>query len=337
MEFRHLGSSGLKVSAIAYGNWVTHGLQVEAERAAECVRAALAAGITTFDTADVYANTVAEEILGQALKHERRESLEVFTKVYFPTGPRGHNDTGLSRKHIRESIDGSLTRLRMDYVDVYQCHRYDYATPLEETCEALADVVRAGKALYIGVSEWTAEQIREAHALFRELHVPFVSNQPQYNMLHRIIEPVVMPTCRELGLGQVVFSPMAQGILTGKYQPGKPPPAGSRATDEKGGARFIQRYVENEDLLKAVQKLAPIAKSEGLTMGQLALAWVLHNDNVSCAIAGASRPEQIAESAAAAGHTLSTESLRKIDCTLKGFINQDPTEVGKASPPERLA
>ena len=243
MEIRNLGASGLKISAIAYGNWLTHGSQVEEDAATACVRQALEEGITTFDTADVYANTKAETVLGKALEGERREGLEIFTKVYWPTGPGKHNDHGLSRKHILESIDGSLTRLGTDYVDLYQAHRYDYETPLEETMEAFADVVRLGKALYIGVSEWRAEEIRAAHALARELRIPLVSNQPQYNMLWRVIEAEVVPTCEELGIGQIVWSPIAQGVLTGKYQPGQQPPAGSRATDDKGGADMIKRWM----------------------------------------------------------------------------------------------
>src|SRR5918997_6687527 len=235
MEFRYLGRSGLKISEITYGNWLTHASQVENDIAKQCVRAALDAGITTFDTADAYANTEAEVVLGDALKGERRASLEIFTKVYWPTGPKGHNDVGLSRKHIFESIDGSLQRLQMDYVDLYQAHRYDHETPLEETMQAFADVVRSGKALYIGVSEWRAEQIEAAKALADELHIPLVSNQPQYSALYRVIEAEVLPACRELGLSQIVFSPLGQGVLTGKYQPGQPPPAGSRATDEIGG------------------------------------------------------------------------------------------------------
>ncbi len=195
MEFRYLGNSGLKISEITYGNWLTHGSQVENDIATQCVRAALDAGISTFDTADVYANTKAETVLGEALKGERRESLEIFTKVYWPTGPGGHNDTGLSRKHIMESINGSLTRLQTDYVDLYQAHRYDNETPLEETMQAFADVVRQGKALYIGVSEWTADQIRDGHALAKELGFQLISNQPQYSMLWRVIEDEVVPTC----------------------------------------------------------------------------------------------------------------------------------------------
>src|SRR3954452_9896833 len=285
MEIRNLGNSGLKISAIAYGNWLTHGSQVEEDAATACVRQALEEGITTFDTADVYANTAAETVLGKALAGERREGLEIFTKVYWPTGPGKHNDHGLSRKHILESINGSLTRLQTDYVDLYQAHRYDFDTPLEETMEAFADVVRQGKALYIGVSEWRAQQIREAHALARELRIPLVSNQPQYNLLWRVIETEVVPTCQELGIGQIVFSPIAQGVLTGKYRPGHPPPEGSRATDQRGGAGMIQRWLE-DDLLAKVQELTPLAEEAGLTMAQLAVAWTLQNPNVSAAIVG---------------------------------------------------
>jgi aryl-alcohol dehydrogenase-like predicted oxidoreductase len=281
MEFRHLGRSGMKVSEISYGNWITHGSQVDDDTAIACVHEALNLGITTFDTADVYASTRAESVLGRALKGQRREGLEIFTKVYWPNGS-GPNDRGLSRKHIMESINGSLRRLQTDYVDLYQAHRYDFATPLEETMEAFADIVRAGKALYIGVSEWTAEQIRAGHALARELRIPFVSNQPQYSMLWRVIEAEVIPTCAELGIGQIVFSPIAQGVLTGKYLPGQPPPAGSRATDEKDGAQFIQRLLTDE-VLTRVQQLRPLAEQAGLTMAQLAVAWVLQNPNVSSA------------------------------------------------------
>ena len=232
MKFRYLGNSGLKVSEICYGNWLTHGSQVENETATRCVRAALDEGITSFDTADVYANTVAEKVLGDALKGERRESLEIFTKVFWPTGPGGPNDSGLSRKHILESINGSLKRLKTDYVDLYQAHRYDHETPLEETMQAFADVVRQGKALYIGVSEWDAAQIRAGHALAKDLGFQLVSNQPQYSMLYRVIEEWVVPTAAELGVSQICWSPVAQGVLTGKYLPGEPAPKSSRATDE---------------------------------------------------------------------------------------------------------
>src|SRR6201991_1752387 len=235
MEFRHLGRSGMLVSEISYGNWITHGSQVEEDAATACVRAALDNGITTFDTADVYAGTRAEAVLGRALEGERREGLEILTKVFWPTGP-GPNDRGLSRKHIMEGINGSLRRLGTDYVDLYQAHRYDYETPLEETRRAFEDVVRQGKALYIGVSEWRAEEIAAALRIADEMHFDrIVSNQPQYNMLLRGIEAEVVPLCEKEGIGQIVFSPIAQGALTGKYLPGQAPPGGSRATDQSGG------------------------------------------------------------------------------------------------------
>ena len=326
MEIRNLGASGLKISAISYGNWLTHGSQVEEDAALACVRQALDEGITTFDTADVYANTAAETVLGKALAGERRAGLEIFTKVFWPTGPGKHNDHGLSRKHIMESIDGSLQRLGTDYVDLYQAHRYDHETPLEETMEAFADVVRAGKALYIGVSEWRAEEIRAAHGLARELRVPLVSSQPQYNMLWRVIESEVVPTCEELGLGQVVWSPIAQGVLTGKYVPGQAPPAGSRATDEKGGDQMISRWMK-DDVLTRVQKLKPIADEAGLSMAQLAVAWTLQNPNVSSAIIGASRPEQVTDNVKAAGVTLDAAALAAIDDALDGVIERDPAKT----------
>jgi aryl-alcohol dehydrogenase-like predicted oxidoreductase len=326
MEIRNLGDSGLKISAIAYGNWLTHGSQVEEDAALACVRQALDEGITTFDTADVYANTKAESVLGKALKGERRAGLEIFTKVYWPTGPGGHNDHGLSRKHILESIDGSLERLGTDYVDLYQAHRYDYETPLEETMEAFADVVHSGKAHYIGVSEWRAEEIRRGYELARELKIPFVSNQPQYNMIWRVIEAEVVPTSEELGIGQVVFSPIAQGVLTGKYKPGEQPPAGSRATDDKGGSDMISRWME-DDVLNRVQQLAPIAEEAGLSMAQLAVAWVLQNSNVSAAIIGASRPEQVTENVKAAGVVLDEATLKAIDEILDPVIERDPEKT----------
>ena len=329
MEIRNLGSSGLKISAIAYGNWLTHGSQVEEESAIACVRQALEEGITTFDTADVYANTRAESVLGRALNGERREGLEIFTKVYWPTGPGAHNDHGLSRKHIMESINGSLKRLGTDYVDLYQAHRYDDETPLEETMEAFADVVRQGKALYIGVSEWRADQIREAHALARELRIPLVSNQPQYNLLWRVIETEVVPTCEELGIGQVVFSPIAQGVLTGKYVAGQAPPEGSRATDDKGGANMIGRWMRDE-VLDRVQQLKPIADEAGLTMAQLAVAWTLQNPNVSAAIVGASRPEQVTDNARAAGIRLDEATLKAIDDVVEPLVERDPEKTQTA-------
>jgi aryl-alcohol dehydrogenase-like predicted oxidoreductase len=334
MEFRHLGKSGLKVSAVSYGNWITHGSQLEADQATTCVRAALDAGITTFDTADVYANGRAETILGAALAGERRDGLEICTKVYFPTGS-GPNDTGLSRKHIHEAINASLRRLKTDYVDLYQAHRYDYATPLTETMEAFADVVRVGKALYIGVSEWTAEQLREAHALAADLRISLVSNQPRYNALYRIIEAEVVPTCQELGISQIVFSPMEQGILSGKYRPGEPPPLGSRATHESEGARFVRRVLR-DDVLTCIQQLGPLAQAENLTMAQLAVAWVLQNDNVASAITGGSRPDQVTSNAAVAGRKLSPETMAGIDSALSSVIETDHAMVGATSPKQRL-
>jgi aryl-alcohol dehydrogenase-like predicted oxidoreductase len=336
MDFRYLGNSGLKISEITYGNWLTHGSQVENDVATQCVRAALDAGITSFDTADVYANGKAESVLGEALKGERRESLEIFTKVYWPTGPGGPNDTGLSRKHIMESINGSLRRLQTDYVDLYQAHRYDTETPLEETMQAFADVVRQGKALYIGVSEWTADQIRAGHALSTQLGFQLVSNQPQYSMLWRVVEDQVVPACREVGMSQVVFSPVAQGVLTGKYQPGQPPPAGSRATDEKGGATFISRFMR-DDVLTRVQALRPVADEVGLTLAQLAVAWVLQNDNVAAAIVGASRPEQVSENVKASGVTLPPEALARIDEVLGDVVEGNPAKTAEQAPQQRVA
>ncbi len=333
MEYRHLGRSGLFISEIAYGNWLTHGSQVEEDAAVACVRAALDVGITTFDTADVYAQTRAESVLGRALKGERREGLEILTKVFWPTGP-GHNDRGLSRKHIMESIENSLRRLQTDHVDVYQAHRFDVSTPLEETMEALADVVHSGKARYIGVSEWTSDQIRRGHALARELRVPMVSNQPQYSAIWRIIEGEVVPTCEELGMGQVVFSPIAQGVLTGKYLPGQQPPAGSRATDDKGGSDMISRWMRDE-LLERVQQLQPLAAEAGLSLAQLAVAWVLQNPNVSAAIVGASRPDQVVENAKAAGVRLDADLMARIEEVLAPVAVTDPLKVHENVPARR--
>lgn len=323
MEFRKLGNTGLNVSAISYGNWITHGSQVEADAAHACVRAALDAGITTFDTADVYAATRAESVLGDALKGQTRSELEIFTKVYWPTG-KGPNGRGLSRKHIMESCVASLRRLQTDYVDLYQAHRFDRNTPLEETLRAFDDLVRQGKVLYVGVSEWSAEQIREGQRLCHEMGLyPLVSNQPQYSMLWRVIEAEVIPTSKELGLSQIVWSPIAQGVLTGKYLPGQPLPTGSRATDESGGSNMIASWMRDE-VLTAVQNLHPIAAEVGLTLAQLAVAWVLQNDNVASAIIGASRPDQVVENVGALGHTLDAEIMAKIDAVLGDLVSTDP-------------
>lgn len=334
MEFRYLGNSGFKISEITYGNWLTHGSQVENDQAKACVRAALDAGISTFDTADAYANTMAETVLGEALKGERRESLEILTKVYWPTGPGGHNDLGLSRKHIMESLNGSLSRLQTDYVDLYQAHRFDFETPLDETMQAFADLVRMGKVLYIGVSEWTAQQIQDGHDLAEELGIHMISNQPEYSMLWRVIEGDVVPVSVSLGISQIVFSPIAQGVLTGKYRPGEQPPTGSRATDEKGGADTIKRWMR-DDVLKRVQQLEPLAEEAGLSMAQLAVAWVLQNENVASAIIGASRPEQVSDNAAAAGVKLEDDLLAKIDEVLDPVVERDPAETMERSPKTR--
>jgi aryl-alcohol dehydrogenase-like predicted oxidoreductase len=301
MEYRKLGKSGMYVSEIAYGNWTTHGEQIDQDAATSCVRTALDLGITTFDTADAYAGTRAETALGEALDGVRRESLEIFTKVYFPTGD-GKNDRGLSRKHIMESINGSLRRLRTDYVDLYQAHRYDYETPLEETMQAFADIVRAGKAHYIGVSEWTVDEIRRGVKLADELGIHLVSNQPQYNMLWRVIEPEIVPLGQELGLSQIVWSPIAQGVLTGKYLPGGSGPVASRFTTADGDAKTEHRYMQ-EAVLERVQQLRPLAGDAGLSMAAFAVAWVLQNQNVAAAIVGASRPEQLRDNVTAAGVT----------------------------------
>ncbi len=322
MEHRHLGRSGLKVSEIAYGNWVTHGSQVEQEAAEACVAAALDEGITTFDTADVYAMTKAESILGQALHGVRRESVEICTKVFWPTGS-GANDRGLSRKHIMESVHASLRRLQTDYIDLYQAHRYDHETPLEETLRAFDDLVRQGKVLYVGVSEWRAEEIQAALKIADQTGLDrIVSNQPQYNMIWRVIESEVIPLAAREGIGQIVWSPIAQGVLTGKYLPGAAPPAGSRATDERGSG-FVTRYL-TEEILARVQLLKPVAEQAGLTLAQLAVAWTLQNPAVSAAIIGATRPGQVRENARAAGVRLDQEVLKQVDAILGDQIVSDP-------------
>jgi aryl-alcohol dehydrogenase-like predicted oxidoreductase len=336
MEYRYLGRSGFKISEVTYGNWLTHGSQVETDQALSCVRAALDAGISTFDTADVYANTRAETVLGEALQGERRESLEIMTKVFGPIGPKRHNDVGLSRKHIMEAADGSLQRLRTDHIDVYQAHRYDYETPLEETMQAFADLVRMGKVLYIGVSEWTVDQLRAGHALAQEMGIQLISNQPQYSMLWQVIDAEVVPASRELGISQVVWSPIAQGVLTGKYRPGEQPPEGSRATDDKGGANMIKRWMR-DDVLTRVQQLEPLAAEVELSMAALAVAWVLQNDNVATAIIGASRPEQVHDNATAVGVKLPAEVMTQIDEILDPVIERDPAKTEESSPKTRDA
>jgi aryl-alcohol dehydrogenase-like predicted oxidoreductase len=329
MEFRRLGRSGLKVSEISYGNWLTHGSQVEADQATACVKEALEVGITTFDTADVYAATRAESVLGDALKGVKRESYELFTKVYWPTGA-GINERGLSRKHILESCNASLVRLGTDHVDLYQAHRFDYETPLEETLRAFDDLVRAGKVMYVGVSEWKASEIAAALKVADEMGFDkLVSNQPQYSALWRVIEGEVVPLCEAEGVSQVVWSPIAQGVLTGKYLPGGPLPEGSRATDDQGGANMIKQWLDDK-VLSAVQELRPLAADAGLTMAQLAVGWVLCNPNVASAIVGASRPEQVRDNASA--KALPADLKQAVDDVLASVTVTDP---GKTASPAR--
>ena len=331
MEYRRLGSSGMYVSEISYGNWITHGSQVEEDAAISCVKTALDLGITTFDTADVYAGTRAETVLGKALKGVRRESYELFTKVYWPTWA-GKNDRGLSRKHIMESVHASLKRLNTDHVDLYQFHRFDFETPLEESLQAFEDLVRSGKVNYIGFSEWDASQIESALTIQKERGwTRFVSSQPQYSALWRVIEAEVVPLSQREGIGQIVWSPIAQGVLTGKYLPGKKPPAGSRATDKKSGAGMISRWM-SDDVLTAVQNLAPIADEVGLTLSQLALAWALQNQNVSSVIMGATKPAQVKENVKASGVKLSAEIMEQIDRVLGDLPERDPRKTESPNP-----
>ena len=314
MRYRRLGDSDLRVSEISLGSWLTYGGGVDDEAARACVDAALAAGINFIDTANVYALGAAEELLGDALKSRPRDSYVLATKLYFPMDDSGGNQ-GLSRAQVEKQIDDSLRRLRTDHVDLYQCHRYDRSTPLEETMSALNDVVRAGKARYIGFSEWSPQQIQAALDLSRERgYEKFVSSQPQYSMLHRDPEREVLPLCTANGISQIVWSPLAQGALSGKYRPGAPPPEGSRATSRRMG-RLMGGWLE-QDVLETVQRLLPVAERRGITMAQLALAWVLRVDEVASAIVGASRPEQVRENAAASGIELEGETLAEIDSIL---------------------
>ena len=324
MEYRKVGTSGLRVSEIALGNWLTHGGSIDNDAAIACVHAALDEDITFFDTADIYNKGRAEKVLGEALKDQKREDLVVATKVFWPMSDNP-NDEGLSRKHITESCNNSLKRLGMDYVDLYQAHRYDDEVPLHETLRAFDDLVRSGKALYIGVSEWSAGQIADALRIADEMGFDrLISSQPQYSMLWRVPEAEVMPLCRKEGLGQVVWSPLAMGVLTGKYEPGKPPPAGTRGESGQGVNR---RYLD-DDTLTAVQKLRPIADELGLKMSTLALAWVLQNDNVAAAIIGATRAEQVTENVQASGVQLSDDVMRRIDDALESVTYTDPSLTG---------
>jgi aryl-alcohol dehydrogenase-like predicted oxidoreductase len=311
MRYRRLGSWGVKVSEISLGSWLTYGGSVAAEQATACIHRAFELGVNFFDTANVYRRGAAEEVTGRALKAFRRDDYVLATKVYFPMGD-GPNDRGLSRKHIMEQCHASLRRLDVDYIDLYQCHRPDSDSPLEETLRALDDLVTQGKVLYIGVSMWPAELLDEAHRLGHKLNLdPIASNQPEYSMLHRDIEDDVLPVSKQLGIGQVVYSPIAQGVLAGKYEPGQAPPAGTRAATP-GDSGFMERYLR-DDVLRAVQELRPVADELGTTMAQMAIAWVLREPGVSSAIVGASRPEQVDENVAASGIELPPEALRRID------------------------
>lgn len=314
MEYRSLGGAGARVSEIALGNWETHGLGVGEDAARACVQAALEEGINFFDTADVYAGGRAETVLGNILKDVKRSDYVLATKCYFQVGP-GPNDRGLSRKHIMESCHASLKRLQTDYLDLYQAHRFDRRVPLEETLRAWDDLIRQGKVLYVGVSEWNAEQIAEAVTIADDLGLHrIVTNQPQYSMLWRIPEAEVMPLCREKGIGQIVWSPLAMGVLTGKYKPGEQPPKESRAGQ---GGVVSDRYMSDETL-EAVQRLIPIADEVGVSLATLALAWILQNDNVSAAIIGATRPEQVRENVKASGLELDEGVMKRIDEALEG-------------------
>ncbi|MGH9047047.1 MAG: aldo/keto reductase family protein [Acidimicrobiales bacterium] len=331
MEHRHLGRSGMVVSAISYGNWITHGGQIEEEAALSCVRAALDAGITTFDTADVYAGGAAEKVLGKALSGVRRDSIEIFTKVFWPTGPNPNN-RGLSRKHIIESVDRSLRHLQTDHIDLLQAHRYDVETPLDETLRAFDDLVRMGKVHYIGVSEWTAEQIGQAVRIAEETGFDrIISNQPQYSLLWRVIEAKIVPLCEQEGISQIVWSPLAQGVLTGKYRPGTPPPEDSRAASESGG-NFIRRFIRDE-VLEPVQEYAQICRDAGYSPAQVALAWVLSHPNVASAIVGATRPEQVTENVTALDVELSDDLVKAIETVLGPIAVDDPALT--TSPPGR--
>jgi aryl-alcohol dehydrogenase-like predicted oxidoreductase len=314
MRYRRLGDSDVRVSEISLGSWLTYGGGVSDDAARACIDAAFAAGINFIDTANVYAVGAAEEFLGDVLQSRPRDSYVLATKLYFPMDDSGENQ-GLSRRQVEKQIDDSLRRLRTDYVDLYQCHRYDRHTPLEETMSALSDVVRAGKARHIGFSEWSPRQIQSSLDLCAENGVEkFVSSQPQYSMLHRGPEAEVFPLCAANGISQIVWSPLAQGALTGKYSPGQPPPAGSRATSARMG-RMMGSWLA-DDVLETVQRLRPVADRLGITMAQLALAWVLREPNVASAIVGASRPEQVRDNASASGIELDAETLAEIDSIL---------------------
>jgi aryl-alcohol dehydrogenase-like predicted oxidoreductase len=315
MKTRKLGSSDLEISEISLGSWLTYGVGVEAERARACLEEAFAQGINFIDTANVYGQGAAETFLGEALHGRPRQSYVLATKVYFPMGP---NDRGLSRRQIEKQLDASLQRLKTDYVDLYQCHRYDRDTPLEETMEALTRAIEQGKTRYIGFSEWTPEQIQAAIDMTGVAR--FVSSQPQYSLLWREPEKEVIPLCAANGISQIVWSPLGQGVLSGKYDPDQPPPSNSRAASEEMGG-WMDRLMQ-PDVLRAVQKLKPIANEAGLTLPQFALAWVLREPNVASAIIGASRPEQVRENAEASGVVIDTQLFMRAEQILDEVLGR---------------
>jgi voltage-dependent potassium channel beta subunit len=312
MRYRTLGKSGVKLSVIGLGSYLTYGYKVNDETARRCVHAALDAGVNFFDTANAYNRGGAEEALGRILAETPRESYVLATKVWAPMGP-GPNDRGLSRKHIVEQCHASLRRLKTDYIDLYQCHRFDPETPLEETVQTMEDLMRQGKILYWGVSEWTAAQMAEANGLARQLGCrPIASNQPRYNLFWRWPELEVFPYSQQEGIGQVLFSPLAHGILTGKYAPGQPPPPGTRAADPDQNAVMNKLYWTDDNLRRAA-RLPALAQSMGVTPAQLALAWCLRLPVVTSAITSGTRPEQIAENVKAADVQIPTEVLAQLD------------------------
>ena len=313
MQYRKLGASDLEVSEIGLGSWLTFGVGIEARSARDCIRRAFDIGINFIDTANVYGRGAAESFLGDVLTDYDRSSYVLATKLFFPMN---NTDYGLSRQQVLKQIDASLARLNVDYVDLYQCHRYDPETPLEETMEALTEVVHSGKARYVGFSEWEAGQIRAAREIKDVEH--FASSQPQYSMLWRVPEQEVMPVCSKQGISQIVWSPLAQGVLTGKYRAGGPPPADSRWSSERM-SQFMGSY-QDAGLLNAVQNLKPIADTAGLSVPQLALAWVLQHDNIASAIIGATKPDQVTENAKASGVKLGAETMAAVDQALEGFI-----------------
>lgn len=323
MKYRRVGTSGLSVGEVGYGNWLTHGSQLDEDTSVRCVHTALEAGITLFDTADVNADGRGEEILGRALGKTHRDAVVISTKVYYPHPPNTPNNSGLGRKNVMRSAEASLNRLGTDYIDIYLAHRFDRHTRLEETLLALADLVRQGKVLYVGFCEWTADQIARATAIAEDLQLPLIASSPRYSMLWRVIESQVVPTCERAGIGQLSWAPLEQGLLTGKYRVGQPPPPGSRAADPKGGAAALTGLLQR-DVLERIERLAEVAAESDLTLPQLAIAWVLQNSAVAGALVGATSPEQIRENCSASGLSLDLDLLSAVDQVLGRAVVSDP-------------